>query len=216
MRRFLFKKQARIEQEFEQFLGCIQRCNEIFDTAMLSYLEHGPGESFEKSRELIERGESHADQIRRDIERILYQYELLPDSRGDLLNLLELCDHVANRIESVIRNVSMRQIDIPDSIHPCVKEMMVPSGSAVDTLTTAVRLLFVEPAKVKPAVDDVERLESECDQVQHATIRSIYHLDIDLAHQIQLERLINDLGSIADRAEDAAHALEIIAIKRML
>ncbi len=216
MRNFLFRKQARIEQGFEQFLGCIQRCIEIFDTAMLSYLEHGSGESFEKSRELVERAESSADEIRKDIERILYKHELLPDSRGDLLTLLELCDHVANRIESVIRGMSMRQVKIPEVLHQPIKDMMVPSQSAVDTLMTAVRLLFVEPDKVRLAVDDVERLESECDQIQHATIRAIYKMDIDLAQQIQLERLINDLGTIADRAEDAAHSLEIIAIKRSL
>ncbi len=216
MRKFFFRKQARIEQGFEQFLGCIQRSIEIFDTAMLSYLEHGAGESFEKARELVERAESNADEIRRDIERILYQYELLPDSRGDLLTLLELCDHVANRIESVIRGVSMRKVEIPESLHARIKEMLVPSQSAVETLTTAVRFLFSEPSKVKLAVDDVERLESECDMIQYATIRTIYQMDIDLARQIQLERLINDLGTIADRAEDAAHALEIIAIKRML
>ncbi len=216
MRNFLFRKQARIEQGFEQFLGCIQRCIEIFDTAMLSYLEHGSGESFEKSRELVERAESSADEIRKDIERILYKHELLPDSRGDLLTLLELCDHVANRIESVIRGISMRQVKIPEVLHQPIKDMMVPSQSAVDTLMTAVRLLFVEPDKVRLAVDDVERLESECDQIQHATIRAIYKMDIDLAQQIQLERLINDLGTIADRAEDAAHSLEIIAIKRSL
>jgi predicted phosphate transport protein (TIGR00153 family) len=216
LRNFLFRKQAHIEQGFEQFLGCIQRCSEIFDTAMLSYLEHGSGESFEKSRELVERAESSADEIRKDIERILYKHELLPDSRGDLLNLLELCDHVANRIESVIRGVSMRQVDIPQVLHDRIKLMLVPSQSAVETLMTAVRLLFVEPDKVKLAVDDVERLESECDQIQHATIRAIYQMEIDLAQQIQLERLINDLGTIADRAEDAAHALEIMAIKRKL
>jgi len=216
LRNFLFRKQARIEQGFEQFLGCIQRCIEIFDTAMLSYLEHGSGESFEKSRELVERAESSADEIRKDIERILYKHELLPDSRGDLLTLLELCDHVANRIESVIRGMSMRQVKIPEVLHQPIKDMMVPSQSAVDTLMTAVRLLFVEPDKVRLAVDDVERLESECDQIQHATIRAIYKMDIDLAQQIQLERLINDLGTIADRAEDAAHSLEIIAIKRTL
>ena len=38
--------------------------------------------------------------------------------------------------------------------------------------------------------------------------------EIDLANKIQLERLMVDIGSVADKAEDAAHTLEIIAIKR--
>ena len=78
------------------------------------------------------------------------------------------------------------------------------------------RLLFSEPAKTKAATDDVERLESECDKIQHGTVRAIYELDLELAHKLQLEQTINDIGSIADRAEDAASVLEIVAIKRTL
>jgi uncharacterized protein Yka (UPF0111/DUF47 family) len=41
-------------------------------------------------------------------------------------------------------------------------------------------------------------------------------MEVELAQKIQLERLVNDVGSIADRAEDVASVLEIIAIKRTL
>jgi predicted phosphate transport protein (TIGR00153 family) len=211
-----FRKQVHIEQGFEEFLGCIQRCLEIFTTGLLSYLEHGPGESFERSRELVMRAESEADNLRREIERVLYKNELLPDSRSDLLNLLEFLDKVANRVEAVINNIYLRKVEVPDEVKANIKEMLTPTQTCVETLLTAVRLLFSEPRKSKPATDDVERLESECDKVEHATIRGIYEMDIDEAHKIQLERLVNDVGSIADRAENAAHILEIIAIKRTL
>ena len=215
MRSLFFRKQAHIEQGFEAFLGCIQRCVEIFSTHMLSYLEHGPGESFERASALVSHAEGEADAIRKDIERVLYKNELLPDSRGDLLRLLEACDKVANRTESVVRNVALRRVDIPEAIKPNIKEMLVPVETCVVTLLTGVRLLFSEPIKAKPVIDDVERLESEADKIQHATVRQIYQMtDIDLARKIQLERTLVDIGSIADKAEDAGHTLEIIAIKR--
>ena len=184
---------------------------------MLSYLEHGPGESFSRAADLVARAESEADDIRREIERVLYKNELLPDSRGDLLLLLESCDKVANRIEAVINNICLRRVKIPESTKAEIKEMLIPVETAVITLLTAVRVLFSQPKNVKHAVADVERLESEADKIQHAGVREIYQMDkLDLAHQIQLERTLVDIGSIADRAEDAAHALEIIAIKRTL
>jgi predicted phosphate transport protein (TIGR00153 family) len=216
VRNLFLRKQAHIEQGFEAFLGCIQRCVEIFCTGMLSYLEHGPGESFDRASALVARAESEADTLRKDIERVLYKNELLPDSRGDLLNLLESCDKVANRIESVIRRVCLRQVQIPDEIKTHIKEMLVPVQTCVETLITAIRLLFPEPSRAKPAIDDVERLESECDKIQQATTRLIFRMDLDLARQLLLEQTINDIGSIADRAEDASHLLEIIAIKRAL
>jgi len=216
VRNLFFRKQVRIEQGFEEFLGCIQRCVEIFCTGVLDYLEHGPGESFERATELVQRAESNADTLRKDIERMLYKNELLPDSRGDLLNLLEWLDKVANRLEAVVRNMCLRKVDVPIEIKGNLKEMLIPVQTCVETLLTAVRLLFSEPAKTKPAADDVDRLESECDRLQHATIRKIYDMDVDLAQKIQLERLVSDISSVADRAEDAASVLEIMAIKRTL
>ncbi len=216
MRHLFFRKQARIEQGFEEFLGCIQRCVEIFCTGVLYYLEHGPGESFEKSTQLVQRAESKADTLRKEIERVLYKNELLPDSRGDLLSLLEWLDKVANRLESVIRSMNLRKVEVPDEIKGDIKSMLVPTETCVETLLTAVRLLFSEPGKSKPATDDVDRLETECDQLQHATIRKIYEMELTLAEKMQLERLINDISSVADRCEDAASAVEIMAIKRSL
>ena len=214
MKNLFFRKQVRIEQGFEQFLGCIQRCLELFCASLLSYLEHGPGESFERAVELVERAESKADKLRREIETVLYKNELLPDSRGDMLNLLEGLDRVPNRIETVVRNICMRRVDIPGNVAPSIKEMLVPVQTCVETLLTAVRMLFSEPSTVKAAVDDVDRLETECDVIQHRTIREIYRMDLDLAEKMQLERLISEIGGIADRAEDAGTVLEIIAIKR--
>lgn len=216
MPRFFFRKQARIEQGFESFLGCIQRSIELFSTGMLSYLEHGPGESFERCTALVDRAESEADKLRKQIEHELYANELLPDSRGDMLNLLESCDKIANRIESVIRSLCLRQVAIPDDLKGDIKEMLVPVQTSVETLLTAVRMLFTEPASVRPAIHDIERLETECDRIQHATIRTVYRSGLDLAHKMQLETTIHDIGSIADRAEAVSNVLQIVAIKRTL
>lgn len=216
MRKLFFRKQARIERGFEEFLGCIQRCIEIFSTGMLSCLEHGPGESFERSAELVDRAESEADKLRKEIEQVLYANELLPDSRGDMLNLLESCDKIANRIESVIRNLCLRRVAVPDEIKGDLKEMLVPVQTAVETLLTAVRLLFTDPASARPAIHDVERLETECDRIQHDTVRTVYRMELDLAHKMQLEATIHDIGSIADRAEAVSNVLQIVAIKRTL
>lgn len=216
LRGFFFRKQARIEQSFEEFLGCIQRCVELWSTGLLSYLEGGMSDSFERSSELVSRAESEADKLRRDIERVLYENELMPDSRGDLLNLLESCDRVANRLESVIRNFCLRRPAIPEEIKQSIRDLLVPVQTCVETLVTAIRLLFSEPRKAKPAIDDVQRIETECDRIQQDTIRTIYRMDLDLARQMQLEQAVHDIGSIADRAEATSAVLEIIAIKRSL
>lgn len=216
MKNLFFRKQARIEQGFEEFLGCIQRSLELFCAGMLSYLEHGPGESFERSMQLVERAETKADKLRREIETVLYKNELLPDSRGDMLNLLESLDRVPNRIETVIRNVCMRRVEIPKEMAPNLKEMLVPVQTCVETLLTAVRMLFSEPSTVRAAVDDVDRLESECDAIQYRTIREVYAMDLELASKMQLEQMLSEIGGIADRAEDVGTVVEIIAIKRMV
>jgi hypothetical protein len=216
VQKLFFRKQARIEQGFEKFLGCIQRCIEIFATAVLSYLEHGPGDSFERAVELVDRAESEADELRKEIEQVLFANELMPDSRGDMLNLLESCDKIANRVESVIRHICLRRVQIPGELNSSIREMLVPVQTSVETLLAAVRLLFSDPGSARPAIHDVERLESEVDRIQQDAVRALYRMDLELARKMQLETTIHDIASIADRAEEVSNLLQIVAIKRTL
>ena len=213
---WFFKKQAKIESKFEGFLGCLQRCLEVFLPGMLSYLEHGRGESFEKSVELAHAAESEADDLRMDLERTLYKQELLPDSRGDLLKLLESCDKVANRIEDGMYSISMRKIELPEGLKGDFQDLLKPVEKSVLTLIKAVRVFFVEPCNVRQFVEEVDRHESECDQLQHRIIRKIHAMDIDLAWKMQVDGLVREIGSISDTAEAASRGLDIMAIKRTL
>ncbi len=213
---FFFRKQAHLEAGFESFLGCIERCLEVFLPGMLSYLEHGLGESFEKSVSLAHAAESEADDIRTDLERTLYKEELLPDSRGDLLGLLEACDRVANKTEDVLFSISIRRIEPPGELREDFQALLGKVEASVRTLLKGMRVFFVHPSEVRPFVEEVDRHESECDHIQHEILRKVYALDWHLSRKMQIDDLVKEIGAISDAAEGASRRLDITAIKRNL
>ena len=54
----------------------------------------------------------------------------------------------------------------------------------------------------------------ESDDIERKLIKSVFDSPADKAEMILLKGLIRQIGSIADRAENAADRLTIIAIKR--
>ena len=211
-----FKKQARIEAGFENFLGCLERSLAAFVTGMLSYLEHGLGSSFEKSVEMAHRAESEADDQRVELERTLFSKELLPDSRGDLLLLLEVADKIANRTEDVMFSIAIRQIETPPALAEDIKVLVEWVEQCGCAALTAIRMLFKDPRGVREIVEEVDRMESECDRKGHMIVRRIYSMEVDLAQKLLLDRLVGEISNIADAAEATASRLDIIAIRRAL
>ena len=54
-------------------------------------------EAFQRRLKKVAEGEHQADDLRRSTEAILYTYALIPESRGDVLGLLETLDDVIDR-----------------------------------------------------------------------------------------------------------------------
>ncbi len=212
-----FKKQTNIEQMFEYYLDCVGQCMEMFKAGMCCFLEHGQGETFDHAVASAHQRESKADDLRREIERTLYIHHLLPDSRGDLLGLLESVDKIPNRIELVLFNIKCRQIVLPEGFGDDLGQLVDTVCKSVEVLIDSIALLFKQPGKVRDLVRQVDELESQSDQKEQALKENIYKLgDLDLAEKMLLERMIIEVASIADRAEETSDRLEIISIKRTL
>jgi predicted phosphate transport protein (TIGR00153 family) len=97
----LFKKQEKVEQMLERYFDRCDACYEQLEVAFQSFFENGTGADFDEKVNGIHERESQADDLRRDIELTLYGKALLPESRGDLLGLLESFDGLPNIAETI-------------------------------------------------------------------------------------------------------------------
>ena len=103
-------KQKKVESSLAEYREKVSTCLEVFENSILQYLETSDKSELEKNCVEIHKAESQADDIRREIEVMMYSKALFPESRGDILVMLETMDRVPNQAEATIHMISNKQI----------------------------------------------------------------------------------------------------------
>jgi hypothetical protein len=204
--------QAKLDQYFDALrqIGCRQR------EALNGYLDQDE-QSFTELLEAINALESRLDGIRRDIETEIYGRRLLPDTRDDVLGLLEGIDKIPNRIQSVTRNLQLQNVDIPSLLKGDLRQLSDQIVEAIQILIKICYAFLSKPAEVRGLVSQLSRLEHEADLVEERAIAVVFDApDLELAHKIQLQGLIDRIGSMCDLAEDVGDRLVVASLKRVL
>jgi predicted phosphate transport protein (TIGR00153 family) len=204
--------QAKLDQYFDALrqIGCRQR--EAFN----SYLDQDE-QSFTDLLEAINALESRLDGIRRDIEMEIYGRRLLPDTRDDVLGLLEDIDKIPNRIQSVTRNLQLQNVDIPNLLKGELRQLSDQIIEAIQILIKISYAFISRPAAVRDLASQLSRLEHEADLVEERALALVFDApDLELAHKLQLQGLIDRVGSICDLAEDVGDRLMVASLKRVL
>lgn len=207
-------KGREVVAEIINFIQAILDCAMLFEDFFTRYLD---GEAVEQLVDLVQHvrdAESHCDDVRHDIERQLFQGALMPAARGDIFNVLEAADKVPNKMESICDFVYLQSIAIPDQFKPDFKELISKTLECTKAMTEALKALFENVQEAKKLSIVVDEKESEVDDAERSLIKKIFDHDLELAYKMQLRELVKQVTTIADRAENAANQVEVVAIKR--
>jgi len=211
----LFKKTKGLELQIENYLDLVVKGGFLFKQGIKYYMEE-QNDEFEKRLESITRTESEADNFRREIQTRLYSETLIPESRGDVLGLLEATDKVLNISAETLQQFS---IEIP-YILPEVKkyyiELTDASVHALEEMVTAVRAYFTNINVVREHINKVQLHETESDKIAAKLKHTVYRTDIDLSQKAHMRYFALHIESIADEAEDVCDRLSIATIKRFI
>ncbi len=158
--------------------------------------------------------ESKADDLRREIQIFLFGRALFPESRGDVLGLLEAVDRVPNQADNVIGMILRQGISMPVEWATLWLNQVEAAQKCSLKLVEAVRTLFIDYRGAIDLSDQVNTLESQSDTAERNLISSIFNSEMPTAEKILLRDLVEASGSVADRAEDASDRVRIIAVKR--
>ena len=199
----------------ETYRGEVRDCLEVFRNAVCAYADTGDREALGREAARAHQLESQADNVRREIESMMYAKAVFPESRGDILGLLESADRVPNRAESVLRNLYLEQIVIPADLAPDIKALTHLVFDCVEALLNSVKVLFSNYQQASEYNGQVDRLESEADHLEAKLIEQIFASDSRPASEkILLRQKVVAVSSIADRAEDTGDRIRIIIVKR--
>ncbi len=210
----LFGRTKDLENQIDEFLDKISESSVLFKLAVRIYLKQGANGEFSEKLAAVNTMESEADALRRDIEKALYTYTLIPDSRGDVLGLIETLDRIMGLIEGALWAFDIEHPDIPEEFKPDYRQLTNRVCDAVDALVLAARAFYRAPYAVGDHNHKVMLFEKEADKISTKLKKKIFAADLDLALKNHLRYFVEHIDNVADWAEDVADRLAIYAIKR--
>ncbi len=209
----LFKNTQTLTAQIDDFLDAVSEGILAFRQAVVDYVR-GDDESFLRHVESVNELENRCDDLRRTIERHLYSHSLIPESRGDVLGLLEHTDDVINTAKATLLRID---IERPELLPDMEREWELLAETAANTseaVILAARSFFRDARTVTDHLHKAYYHEKEGDRAAEALKRRIFASDIDLARKIHIRDTVRDIDNVSDAAEDVADRLTIYAIKR--
>ncbi|MCD6580423.1 MAG: DUF47 family protein [Desulfuromusa sp.] len=212
----IFKSRTGIEKEIDSFLNLASESGLIFVQGIDAYLS-GNLDNFQEHLTHIVETEKEADTLRHSIEDLLYRKTLIPESRGDVLELIERMDAVLGRFKGVLFQIEIERPQIAAQFHEDLKSLVNCVIHAVEAATLSLRAYFKDISQATDHIHKVAFWETEADKAGTRLQKMIFgYPDMGLDLKMQLRDLCRRIDKIADQAEDLGDSLGIYIIKRSL
>jgi predicted phosphate transport protein (TIGR00153 family) len=212
----LKKKKIGIEMQVDEFLDRVSEAGLHSKSGVDHYLK-GNMEAFCLVLTNIRDTEHRGDSLRRSLEQDLFKKTLIPESRGDVMELLEDMDALLDRYTGLIWQFDIERPDICAEFHEDFRELLHYSVESVEAVVRSCRAFFKDLNAVSDHIHKVSYWEKESDKLSTRLQRTIFRREnLRLSHKMHLRFFVKQVDRIADEAEDVADRLNIYVIKRML
>ena len=209
----LFKKQYAVEEKVQRLLRFLVDMAHLYQAAYESYFEGSLEELSERNQELGQI-EKQLDELGHQIQMTLLHESLMPNSRDDLLWFLTKLDKVPSSFKHSLVDILFEKPEIPEELHPSMKNMLIHTHLAVQALAHATDSLFSDLRSVRQHVEEVSRQESEVDKIEYKLLQMVFeNKKYELAIKYQLKGILKQIGRVTNLAEDVADAVLILATK---
>lgn len=209
----LFKRTRALVAQIEEFLDAVSQGALVFEQGVADYVA-GDMTRFEAHYSTIDALESRADELRRDIEQHLYSQSLIPESRGDVLGLLENMDDVLDTSKNTLSLFLVERPELITGMEEDWRRLAATAARTTEAVVLSVRAYFRDPHTVKDHLHKVYFHEKEGDSLAMDLKRRIFETDVELARKIHQRYFALNIDHVSDAAENVADRLSIYAIKR--
>lgn len=210
----LFARTRDLEHTIDCLHDKIIEMTMVFKEAINIYLKEQRSDNYRKTSKKIKAIEHDADILRRKIESCLYEQNLIPDLRGNILQLVENLDKVVNLFDEVAHKFYIEQPNIPEIYHDQLKILVNQVSDCAENMAISSRAFFRDLSTLRDYSKKVYLLEHQSDKTSGKLRRAVFDSDLDLAQKMQINSFVEEVADIADLAEDCIDALLIFAIKR--
>lgn len=214
----LFGSRVRsLESKIDRYVSLVEQSTLQLEDAIKKYLDNRQ-ELFEQKCLEIDDTERVADDLRRGIKYRLYSEMLIPDSRGDVLGLLETLDEVTDKAKDVAVHFSIEQPEVYPFLRLDFEELVETSTKAVNEVCAAVRAFFRDFYRVNEHVEKVHFWEHQADEIEERLKRKAFASEeiVKFSKKVHMRYFAERISQIADEAEGVADRLAVYAIKRKI
>lgn len=214
MLKYLFKKEHRLETLFFGYLENLAKIEEHFLEAINLFLKKGQCDDFAFLIEQTHKYESKADDIRDEINELMYSRALIPEARGDIMDLLERVDEIPRTMEHILNIMYTQKLTIPDFLALEVKELIRISIESSHLMGRQIETMFKKKEGVRSLMATIDQNETHCDHIERRMIIRLFESDLDPFLKLQLKELIIAMGEISDQSDRVSKRVNILTIKR--
>ena len=200
--------------KIDDFFDIVEEGLLIFKEGVRSYLQNDMI-SFESHLVRIDKLESRADQLQKEIENNMIIHTILPQHRAEVATLIEDIDDLIDTTKEILKQFDVEIPSIPEELHKDFISLTEVAVMAGEELIPAARLFFKEPHKVRNQLNKVYFYERECDNISNKIKKYIFHemKSLDLSHKSHLRYFTHHIERLSDYAESVADLLSSMAIR---
>jgi len=211
----IFGKIIKMEVDLKSYMYHVQRSALIYDEAVREYMNNDMAR-FEVRLDEIGTLKSESDRLRRKVRDNLYKHMLIPEVRGDVLEILESLGRLIDVTKKSLENYSFEKPRIPDSIKSDFMNLAEYTAKTVEELVNAVTAYFTNVTATTDYATKVLFFENEVDKIEDTIKKVVFtSKEIDsLAERIQLRYFAEKMALISDVAESVCEKLSVFVIKR--
>lgn len=210
----ILKQTRSLIADFDRYLDSIEEASLMLPQALKDFF-HDRDQEFTRRMENLTDLEKKADETRRNIRYKLYTKMLIPESRGDVLSILENIDKVIDSIKHSAMRIHIERPVIPEYLREGLLDLTEAARLSVDYTVRASKAYLNKPEQVQDYLNKIRFYEHEADTLEQNLRKAVFTSDEKrLSAKMQLSGIIEDISSIADVAEDVSDRISVAAIKR--
>tara|TARA_B100000795_G_scaffold55472_1_gene36519 strand:- start:7759 stop:8445 length:687 start_codon:yes stop_codon:yes gene_type:complete len=208
-----------LQEHMQLVVACASQLEPFFEAVLVDDWK-GASDIFDK----IADDENRADELKKQFRLNMPKSLFMPMSRGDLLGILAQQDNIANATKDICGIVLGREMDIPSvlqsdfiayvksAIETCEKAL-----KAIDELDELLETGFTgqEVKFVKKLIRDLDTQEQKVDKRERKLRHRLFKIEAEMppVHVIFLYNVIDNIGGVADTAEQVGNQLELLLAK---
>lgn len=211
---FLFKKERQLEALISGYLENLLMVKDHFVKALNLCLKEGVSDDFCFLVDQTHKRESKADDLRDEINQLMYSRALIPESREDIMALIEKVDEIPRSFEQILNMIRTQNITFPEFLILDIHELIQVSMESCDLFVRQIEVMINKKGDVRALLSTIDQNESHCDHIERRIIIKLFESNLDPFLKLQLKEMVIVMGEISDQADRISKRVNIMALKR--